>query len=728
MLTQNKRYRPIYHDLQTPIQYARGVGPKRSILLNRLGIKTIKDALDYLPWRYEDRRMLKNIASLQWGSKETVSGIIKSANLIITPRRGFKIFEVIITDGTGVLRAKWFNQPFLKKVLTTGSRVILTGVVRGYGGGVQGFPHRGEAGERGLFIFYEMDNPEYEIIEGDDDILIHTGRIVPVYRVTEGLSVRHLRSIMRGIVMLYASHLPEHLPDYIRKKYNLPILSEAFREVHFPEHELDINLLNNSATMAHKRLIFDELFLLELGLALKKKKTSIEEKGIRFDIQERLTKGFIEHLPFKLTDAQQKVYEDIKKDMSSPHPMNRLIQGDVGCGKTVIAFLSMLIAVENGYQSALMSPTEILAEQHLFNLKKWLRDLGINAVLLTSALKGKEREMALRDIQDSKTDIIIGTHALIQEGVVFKRLGIAIIDEQHRFGVMQRATLRKKGLNPDVIVMTATPIPRTLALTLYGDLDISVIDELPPGRKNVITKFFYENQRKFVYKLLEEELNKGRQAYVVYPIIEESEKVDLKAATEMAEHLARDVFPSKRVQLLHGRMRSDEKESIMNSFKMDEIEILATTTVIEVGVDVPNASVMLIEHAERFGLAQLHQLRGRVGRGDYQSYCFLMASPPLSEDTKRRLKVMTMTNDGFKIAEEDLSIRGPGEFFGTKQSGLPDLRFASIVRDVRILEDARREAFRLAEEDADFKNLLHKGIKEALQKKWEGRLELIKIS
>jgi len=523
---------------------------------------------------------------------------------------------------------------------------------------------------------------------------------------------------MFSTINTYSSLVKDYMPEHIVKRNNLKPLLSAIKEVHFPEEFDDTDTLNRGLSPAHRRLIPDEFFLLELGLALTKKKDA-SEKGISFRDKSPLVERFLETLPFELTSAQKHVFEQIKADMRRCLPMNRLLHGDVGCGKTIVALLSMLVVVDNGYQACLMVPTEILAEQHYVNIRAMVERLGLKVVLLTSS-SGAE---PLEEICGGAAQIIVGTHSLIQEQVSFKNLGLAVIDEQHKFGVVQRANLRRKGFNPDMLIMTATPIPRTLALTLYGDLDISLIDELPSGRKPVITKVFFQSQKDEVFSAINRELSKGRQAYVVYPLIEGSEKLDLKCAVEGAEAFKR-IFPARNVALVHGKIRQEEREAIMTSFKSGEIDILVATTVIEVGVDVPNATLMLIVHAERFGLAQLHQLRGRIGRGGHESYCMLMAYPPFSDEAKRRLKATEFTSDGFKIAEEDLEIRGPGEFFGTRQSGIPDLKIANIIRDVRILEASRKEAFALADVSCSLKDYPLLG--DVLHRKWEGKLELIK--
>ncbi len=695
----------------TPIQYCKGIGPKRAELLQKLGITTIDDALTVLPWRYEDRGNLKKIGRLTYGSFETVTGEVVSAEVVQTRRQRVKVFELVITDKSGILVGSWYNQPFMKKMFRPGQRVILSGVVKTN-------PYRS-----GL---PQIDNPEYEIMgEDETDDMIHAGRIVPIYRATAGLSVRAIRSMMKTILDSCAGSMQDALPDFLIKKYSLLPASEAIYEAHFPTKEKDIVVLNRGTSAAHRRLSFEELFSLELGLALRKRGVIVEKKGISFKFLTTLETSLRRDLPYKLTAAQERVIGEIKKDMTADRPMNRLVQGDVGCGKTVVALIASLMAVENGYQACIMAPTEILAEQHFKNITSLALPLGITVRSLTGRMKKKEKELLLGEIGSGAAQIVVGTHALIEQNVKFDRLGLAIIDEQHRFGVMQRSTLTSKGYEPDVLVMTATPIPRTLALTVYGDLDVSVIDEMPPGRRPVITRLYFENRRREAYQFIETELKKGRQVYVVYPLVEETEKSDLKAATEMAAHLQADIFTDWKVGLLHGRMKGDEKEAVMASFKAGEIHLLVSTTVIEVGVDVPNAAIMVIEHPERFGLAQLHQLRGRVGRGEQQSFCILMGPRMFAEEARERLNAFTRTNDGFMIAEEDLRIRGPGEFFGTRQSGLPDLRAANIIRDADLLEIARTEAFDLIQQDPMLAQ--YPLLRDLLKRKWQGRLGLISV-
>lgn len=694
-------------DLQ--IQYIKGVGPKRARLLANLGINSVKDALYYLPYRYEDRRNIRKISDLRYGNMETVSGKVISAEVIKLPGRNLKIFEITINDGSGLLRGKWFNQPFMKKNFKIGYEVLLWGTVKRN-------PYRG--------IGFEIDNPEYEILAGAasaqsrDDSLIHMNRVVPVYRVTSGLSVKQARSILYNIVTTYIKDVPDVIPSEILGRNSLPGLPESLSQIHFPDADADVELLNRGVSDCHKRLSFDELFMLELGLSVLKR-YSVSEKGVALKAAGILVDKLLEKLPFRLTGAQKRVFNDILRDMEKPYPMNRLLQGDVGCGKTVVALMAMLVAAECKYQSALMAPTEILAEQHYINMHGMIEDLGLNICLLT----GSSKDRPLSKIASGEIDIIMGTHALIQEEVIFNKVGLVVIDEQHRFGVAQRALLRKKANNPDVLVMTATPIPRTLALTLYSDLDYSVIDELPPDRRPARTLLFSSKQKDDIYRIIREEVKKGRQIYVVYPVIEESEKTDLRSAIT-GKSAFEKIFPEFRVGLLHGRMKAQEREEIMAGFKRREIDILVSTTVIEVGVDVPNATVMLIIHAERFGLSQLHQLRGRIGRGSYQSFCILVAYEPCGQEAKRRLNIMVKSNDGFRIAEEDLNIRGPGEFLGTRQSGMPDLRIANIIRDAALLNDARREALSLIEKDPDLKG--YPFLRGSLETFWKGKIELFK--
>lgn len=662
--------------IESPVQYLKGIGPKKAEVLNSVGIKTIEDILYYLPRKYLDRSTFTPINQLQPNTQATVIGKVEALGV----RKGRKNrFQVILKDKTGYLNLIWFaNLKYVQNAFEAEDVVIASGEVSFYNG-------------------LQMAHPEFEIISGNGDELIHSGGVIPVYPSTArlrklNLDSRGFRRILKPFLERVEQMVEETLPEPIVTEQRLLPLYLALKNIHFPE-----NLA--VAEQARQRLAFDELFYLELMLALRKKRLTDSSEGIVFQKPGSLIKQLLNKLPFKLTEAQRKVLREIANDMLSKKPMNRLLQGDVGSGKTIVALISMMMAVESGYQAAFMAPTEILAEQHYLTVHKLAEELGIKIVLLTSSVPKKEKESILGQISLGEASLVIGTQALIQEKVKFYRLGLAVIDEQHRFGVMQRALLRQKGHQPDVLIMTATPIPRTLALTAYGDLDVSVIDQLPPGRKPIETILRDEKTRPEVYRLLDKKISQGRQVYIVYPLIEETEKLDLKAATEAYEKLSKEVFPNHRVGLIHGRIKNTDREATMQKFRKGEFDILVSTTVIEVGVDVPNASIMVIEHAERFGLSQLHQLRGRVGRGAEQSYCFLMANYPLSQDARDRLQALCSSTDGFKIAELDLKLRGPGEFFGTKQHGLPELKVADLIRDLKLLYEARRWAFKIIEED-----------------------------
>lgn len=692
---------------QTAVQYLKGVGPKRAFFLSKLNIHTLEDLLYFIPFRYEDRAEIKKISQLESGKVETLAGEVMAVSLNETPRKRMKIVEIAVSDQSGVIKAKWFNQQFLKTYFKRGDRVMLSGRVKEnfYGG-------------RSL----EMENPVYERV-GESETQLHMDRIVPVYHETKGLTSKQIRILMKRVLEQYAAQIPELLPVGLIEKYRMPSLSAAIAQIHFPEKETPLHLLNDGKSPAHRRLIFDELYLLQTGLALRKKGRRDRVSGIQFQVDEAHQQPLRALLPFRLTSAQERVIAEINRDMSQATVMNRLLQGDVGSGKTLVALMSVLTAVENGYQCALMAPTEILAVQHYLSLKHYLEALDKTIVLLTSEMKKKEKDAALARIAEGACDLVIGTHALIQKGVEFKELGLAVVDEQHKFGVLQRATLAQKGRQPDLLIMTATPIPRTLGLTLYGDLNISVIDELPPGRSPIQTRLFYGKQRERAYGFIRREIQKGRQAFVVCPLVEESEKLDLKAAMDLHVDFQESIFPELNVGLLHGRMKREEKEFVMAQFKAGEIDLLVATTVVEVGIDIPNATVMAIEHAERFGLAQLHQLRGRVGRGREQSHCLMIAEYPISKEGKRRLQAMVATTDGFKISEEDLAIRGPGEFFGTQQSGLPALRIANLIRDAKILEAAREEAFAWVAGHPNLDDAESRPIRAFLERKWRGKLE-----
>lgn len=704
-------------NLETSLRFIKGVGPKMAELLARKGIATVEDALYLLPNRYEDRRRLRRIAELRPGCVEVFYAEVKSAEAV-SSKGGRRFFEALVGDDSGSLVLKWFqcNSRYMQGTWQPGKRGIFTGEVVVFGSR------------------REIHHPEVEWLKPGEDLAalvagdqVNFGRTVPFYPLTEGLHQKSLRKVLKEVVDTYSSSVTSQLPAAVARRRSLLPMSTAFREVHFPGDTAELAELNAHATKAHRTLVFDELFFLQLGLALKKQGTSFEE-GIPFTITHQHTRPLLKLLPYALTAAQKRVLSEIKEDMASPGPMYRLVQGDVGSGKTIVALLSALLAVENDCQTAIMAPTELLAEQHYLNIHKLCDQLGITVCLLSSAIRGKARAATLAAIEAGAVQIVVGTQAVIQEKVEFKRLGLGIIDEQHRFGVLQRGVLKKKGVNPHILVMTATPIPRSLAMTVFGDLSLSVIDELPPGRTPVTTKVCFESQRSQVYRLIGEEVRAGRQAYLICPLVEESEKSELKAATQVAEHLAVEIFPELRIGLLHGRLKPEEKEEIMHSFKAREIDILVATTVIEVGIDVPNATVMVVEHAERFGLSQLHQLRGRVGRGHQLSRCILLAGGKLSEDAQRRLKVMEGTTDGFRIAEADLELRGPGDFLGTRQAGLPDFRVASILRDARVLEEACEEAFALVEQDPRLSREENSLLREELLRRWGGRLELAGVA
>ncbi len=704
-------------NLETPIQFIKGVGPKIAEKLAKKGIITVEDALYLLPIRYEDRRELRKVKMLRPGVTEVFYAEVISAGPEAT-KGGRRFFEAIVGDDTGTISLKWFNYNprYMKGIWLTGKKGIFTGEVVRFG--YRSEVHHPEADWIG-------DGRDLNAVMAADPL--NFGRTVPIYPLTEGLNQRLMRKVLKDVVDGFAHCIETYLQPDIMYRHKLLPVHKAVHDVHFPQKSADPGPFNEWLTPSQRTLAFDELFFLELGLALKKRGAGIEE-GIPFHITHKYSRPLLKMLPYSLTNAQRRVLTEIKNDMAAPHPMHRLVQGDVGSGKTIVALLAALLAVENEYQVAIMAPTEILAEQHYLNIHRYCEELGIEVCLLTSALKGKAKKERLEAIATGKVEIVIGTHAVIQEKVEFYRLGLGIIDEQHRFGVLQRGILKKKGQNPDILVMTATPIPRTLAMTVYGDLSLSVIDELPPGRSPIITRLCNEIQRKDVYGAIRDEVRKGRQAYIIYPLVEESEKLELKAASQMAQLFAEEIFPDLRTGLLHGRMKPEEKEAIMGAFKSKNTDILVATTVIEVGIDVPNATVMVIEHAERFGLSQLHQLRGRVGRGSGQSRCILLASGKLTADADKRLRVMEKTGDGFKIAEADLEIRGPGDFLGTRQAGLPEFRVANIFRDGRLLELARSEAFSLVEKDPDLVLPENVHLRQELMRRWGKRLELAGVA
>ncbi len=721
--------------LSEPLQYLKGIGPRRAaMLLAELNIRTVGELMAYYPRDYIDRSKtvdIYRVGRTEDDEPETIQG--KVVNHTSSPTaRGKRIGKISIYDGTGVALLVNFGRRIgiMKSLLPVDTEVVVSG--------------------KFLRRYNEIQATDYEFEIFEEDNLIHTKRIVPKYPLTAKLTAKMLRTWMRTALDEYGQQIPEILPLELRKRQGLIDRQLALNEIHFPTSEAH-------QEAAQKRLAFEEFFLLSAGMEMKKERKTLEA-GIAFQIgsdtggtSSSLLRDFLASLPYELTRAQKRVFREIQDDMQRNSIMNRLIQGDVGSGKTVVAAMALLCAIENGYQGALMVPTEILAEQHHYNLSEMLQHLRrdgvpedegkINVVLLKSDLPKAEREETLEAIANGTADLIVGTQALIQEGVDFHKLGLVIVDEQHRFGVMQRATLRNKAYSatdaqkhldaaapsPDVLVMTATPIPRTLALTLYGDLNVSVIDELPPGRQVIKTHWIREKDREKLYTTVRKEIQRGRQAYIVYPLVEESEKLEeLKAATEMASHLQDEVFPDLRVGLLHGQMKSIEKQEVMANFKDQHTDVLVSTTVIEVGIDVPNATLMVIENAERFGLSQLHQLRGRVGRGEHQSACYLVASPR-GDDSYQRIQAMIRTNNGFQIAEADLNIRGPGEFFGTRQSGIPNFKIANIIHDASLLEAAKKEAESLIKADPRLDAPMHQLLKQMLQKHWQSNLEIASV-
>lgn len=697
-------------DLHTPIMYLKGVGPHRAAMLETKAIFTVEDLLYYVPFRYEDRGNLKPIAQLAPGEMATVVGEISSARQVRFRRSAMRMFEARARDGSrGVLLCKWFRGDYLEGILKPGLRVAFYGKIE-----FDSF-----SGELSIL------HPEFEILtarEEEGESGLHTGRIVPIYEATGKITTRVFRTLVnRALAEVRLTEDP--LPEPIRTRLALPARAVAMREAHFPPAETDLRLLNEFRTPPQVRLIFEEFFYLECGLALKRRRARAVE-GIAFELNDRAREKIKQILPFKPTGAQKKVLKEIATDMSHPQPMNRLLQGDVGSGKTIVALEAAIIALENGFQVAFMAPTEILAIQHYLYSKRLLEKAGYIVALLSGSMTPRDKATIKKAIAAGLYHVMIGTHSLIEGDVEFKNLGLVIIDEQHRFGVIQRLKLLQKGRTPDVLVMTATPIPRTLALTLYGDLDVSVIDELPPGRHPIETRHFTEDQIEQVWGFVLGQVRAGRQAYVVYPVIEESETRAMKAAQKMYEHLSGRVFPSLRIGLLHGKLPAAEKDAVMQDFKAGRIDILVATTVIEVGVDVPNATVMVVEHAEGFGLSQLHQLRGRVGRGADQSYCLLVTSK-VTDTARERLRTMMETTDGFKIAEMDLRLRGPGEFFGTKQSGLPAFRVANLLRDRELLEVARTEATAFIENPPSAEDL--RTLVAYIKENWQRRYGLVQV-
>lgn len=683
------------------IQYVKGVGPAKMIILARLGIRTIEDLLNFFPRRYEDRRQVTPIMQLKEGEAQTISGriLIKGQGRSWYTRKAMT--QVTVDDGSGRLRCVWFNQPYLANYFKSGKHIVCHGKVERYKGNVQ------------------MVSPEYEIIEGEEDAQLSLKRIVPVYALTRGMTQRFLRKLVRYVLDHHLEELSDELPEGLRRQHGLLPVKKSVEEMHFPT-EFD------KQQEALRRISFEEFFFFQLSIILRRLSLTHQQGHVQI-ISDAAALTFVQGLSFDLTGAQRQVIREIRADMKKSTPMLRLVQGDVGCGKTLVALFACWIAFQNQRQSCMMAPTEILARQHYKNIQALVAQ-GVlpkmRVVLLVSGLKKKERDAHLAAIEAGAVDLVVGTHALIGAQVQFKSLGLAVIDEQHKFGVHQRALLTEKGSGVDVLIMTATPIPRTLCITLYGDMDVSIIDEMPPGRGKVRTKNFKQGEVDWVYQFVNKQVDEGRQAYVVYPLVEESEVLDLKAAQEMHKHFIKNEFKDRRVALVHGQMKQADTQDVMDQFKAGELDILVATTVLEVGVDVANATVMVIEHAERFGLAQLHQLRGRIGRGKADAYCMLVGEPK-TEEGQKRLAAIVATTDGFEIARQDLMIRGPGHFFGRQQHGFSELRVADPITQMDILELARREAMNLMKADPALEHPVHEMIKTVIQRRYPTYLAMI---
>ena len=680
-------------NLNNDVKYIKGVGPNRVVLLNKLGIYTLKDLITYYPRDYEDRSKPKLINDVLDGEEVLIKGFVVSKMLELKVRKNLTIYKLIIRDETGQCTITWYNQPYLKRVFIVGNEYSFYGKVSKKGNRV------------------EMNSPVFDNIETNKN----TGKIVPIYPLTYNLSQNTIRQIIENGLNEVEDELQETIPEYLRKEYNLININSAIHNIHFPQEFSDFK-------KARTRLVFEELLDMQLALLSLKNKYTQEKVGIKFDKNIKIS-NVINDLPFKLTHAQLKVLEEIDTNMESEKTMNRLLQGDVGSGKTIVSIIATYKAVKSGYQVAVMAPTAILASQHLESFTEVLNKYGIKCELLISSVTKKKKDDILDKLQSGEIDVLIGTHAILEDNVIFKNLGLVVTDEQHRFGVRQRSTIAAKGNNPDVLVMTATPIPRTLALILYGDLDISIIDELPPNRKKIETYAVTKSMTERVNNFIKKQINEGRQIYVVCPLVEENEEIKANSVIELAEEYKNKVFKGYRVEYIHGKMRPKEKDEIMQKFKDGKIDILISTTVIEVGVNVPNSSTMVVENAERFGLAQLHQLRGRVGRGEYQSYCILKYNGG-SDVVRERMKIMQDTNNGFVIAEKDLELRGSGEFFGTKQHGLPEFKIANLFEDMPILQCVNEVANRIISEDPELNMEKNKELRDVISKKFENRIDI----
>ncbi|MFN9430492.1 MAG: ATP-dependent DNA helicase RecG [Acidobacteriota bacterium] len=696
--------------LSSPLQYLKGVGPTLAEKLKAKGLETVEDLLFYPPFRYEDRTRFLPLRQIREGQSGVILAMVASTRTR-TWRKGAQVlFEAELQDENGDrLLARWYNAKYLANEIVPGLRLALYGKV--------------EYDFQAARTF--LAHPEFEAVAGDGDaeLTLDMGRIVPVYEAIGKVTPKQIRRFVQRAIEA-AREIHDAMPEEILRRFRLPRIDKAVREVHDPPADLSVETLNQRRSPAHWRLIFEEFFWLEFGL-LRKQREMKRTPGIAFELTDLIREKIKQMLPFKPTSAQKRALKQIAEDMAKPHPMNRLLQGDVGSGKTLVAAEAAVIAIENGYQVAILAPTELLATQHYLSLQHFFRRLNYPVVVMTGSQTAKEKAQVRKAVASGWAKVIVGTHALLEKNVEFDRLGLAIIDEQHRFGVLQRLFLRQKGMVPDVLVMTATPIPRTLALTIYGDLDVSVIDEMPPGRKGILTRHYSQQAIRAVWEAVGRELATGRQAYIIYPLVDDSEhSPDLKSAQRMFELHQQKVFPQYRVGLMHGQLPASEKDEVMERFKRHELDVLVSTTVVEVGLDVPNASVMVIENAEKFGLAQLHQLRGRVGRGAHASYCFLVTGKQ-TEVSEQRIRAMVESGDGFRLAEADLEIRGPGEFFGTRQSGLPQLRFAHVLKDREILEMARGEARSFLEREADSVRL--REAERYLEDHWQRRYGLVQV-